>query len=68
MKNEVSQHFKFLRFYTMTEKQRVKKPIIKKYLENQERITNDVCNKHTLSKIVPAANYRFKFSQISLIL
>jgi hypothetical protein len=33
-----------------------KKNIIKKYLEKAERITNDVCNKHTLSKIVPAAN------------
>jgi hypothetical protein len=40
-----------------------KKNIIKKYLEKSERITNNVCNKHTLSKIVPAANY---FSQIFL--
>ncbi len=44
-------------FYKMTEKTACQKIIIKKYLEKAERITNDVCNKHTLSKIVPAANF-----------
>jgi hypothetical protein len=57
MKNEVNQCLKFLRFYKMTEKTACQKKHYQKYLEKAERITNDVCNKHTLSKIVPVANY-----------
>jgi hypothetical protein len=57
MQNEVYKRLKFLRFYKMTEKTACQKKHYQKIFGKGRKITNDVCNKHTLSKIVPAANY-----------